>query len=230
MKRKTKYVFPILLAAALVMSYCTQVGSVDNKDEGVIEFQNGLFVNTNVAPETSEKVLTWISSAKPGFLNDLKKNKLIEFDFENLSIAQIHGQDGAAVVVKQSDFDEDNPINYSLSFFEHGQHNIVGAMVIVVETTDEIRTISYFSLKNELISKVEIDLNGVVKQVNTILPEEEFFDNKLKESCGQATADCLADAYANHGWASVWAIVQTAFLPETAAALAIACAAKNCLD
>lgn len=47
--------------------------------------------------------------------------------------------------------------------------------------------------------------------------------------CGQAVADCLSDAYTHHGWLSVWASVQTAFIPLTAASLAAACAIKNCL-
>ncbi|PIY09741.1 MAG: hypothetical protein COZ17_12090 [Flavobacteriaceae bacterium CG_4_10_14_3_um_filter_33_47] len=44
-----------------------------------------------------------------------------------------------------------------------------------------------------------------------------------------ATANCLVDAYSNHGWVSVWAFVQTAFIPATGVALAAACAANECL-
>lgn len=44
---------------------------------------------------------------------------------------------------------------------------------------------------------------------------------------GQATAACLQDAYSNYGWVSVWAVVQSAFIPQTAAALALTCAANN---
>ena len=44
---------------------------------------------------------------------------------------------------------------------------------------------------------------------------------------GQAVVDCITDAYSNHGWVSVWAWVQSAFIPETVAAIALACAAKN---
>ena len=48
--------------------------------------------------------------------------------------------------------------------------------------------------------------------------------------CGQNVADCLGDAYTNHGWISVWDVVQTAFILATAAVLAIGCAAKNCIE
>lgn len=56
---------------------------------------------------------------------------------------------------------------------------------------------------------------------NVFLPKNET------RSVGQNTMDCLADAYANHGWVSVWITIQTGFLPQTAVAMAAACAIKN---
>ena len=47
--------------------------------------------------------------------------------------------------------------------------------------------------------------------------------------CGQAVMNCITDVYTNHGWTSVFVFVETAFLPQTAAAFAAACAIKNCL-
>lgn len=44
---------------------------------------------------------------------------------------------------------------------------------------------------------------------------------------GQDTMDCITDVYTNHGWVSVWVWVQTAFIPETAAAFAAVCAANQ---
>ena len=40
-------------------------------------------------------------------------------------------------------------------------------------------------------------------------------------------ADCIGDAYSNHGWVSVWLTVQSACLPETTIAIAAACVVKN---
>jgi hypothetical protein len=48
------------------------------------------------------------------------------------------------------------------------------------------------------------------------------------QGCGQAVADCINDAYTNHGWVSVWAWVQSAVLPETVGAIALGCTIKNC--
>jgi hypothetical protein len=47
---------------------------------------------------------------------------------------------------------------------------------------------------------------------------------------GQNVINCITDAYGNHGWASAWLFVQTAFLPVTALAMAGACAAINCIS
>lgn len=47
--------------------------------------------------------------------------------------------------------------------------------------------------------------------------------------CGQRTMNCMIDLYSNHGWLSVWATVQTAFIPATAGAVAATCAVHNCL-
>ncbi|WP_153632971.1 hypothetical protein [Prolixibacter sp. SD074] len=44
---------------------------------------------------------------------------------------------------------------------------------------------------------------------------------------GQAAMDCITDVYTNHGYLSVWAWVQTAFLPVTAVAVAGACIGNN---
>jgi len=48
------------------------------------------------------------------------------------------------------------------------------------------------------------------------------------EKCGQAVADCIGDAYGNHGWTSVYLTVQIAFIPWTAAGITGACALLNC--
>lgn len=44
---------------------------------------------------------------------------------------------------------------------------------------------------------------------------------------GSNVVGCMTDVYSNHGWGSVVATISTAFLPQTAVAFALACAAKN---
>ncbi len=40
---------------------------------------------------------------------------------------------------------------------------------------------------------------------------------------GQAVIDCMEDAYSGHGWVSVWATLQSAWLPQTLGAIALLC-------
>jgi len=44
---------------------------------------------------------------------------------------------------------------------------------------------------------------------------------------GSQTQACISDAYNNHGWASTWLYVQSAFIPQTVAAIAGVCAINN---
>jgi hypothetical protein len=44
---------------------------------------------------------------------------------------------------------------------------------------------------------------------------------------GQATMNCIEHAYTKNGWISVWAWVQTAYIPITGVAIAGACILNN---
>lgn len=44
---------------------------------------------------------------------------------------------------------------------------------------------------------------------------------------GSNVIGCFTDVYSNHGWGSVVASITTAFIPQTAVAFTLACAAKN---
>jgi len=47
--------------------------------------------------------------------------------------------------------------------------------------------------------------------------------------CGQAVMNCINDAYNNHGWASFWAVISTAYsFGATFGGISAACILKNC--
>jgi hypothetical protein len=46
--------------------------------------------------------------------------------------------------------------------------------------------------------------------------------------CGQCVSNCITDAYSNHGWASVWAVVQSIFIPATGVGITLGCIGKCC--
>jgi hypothetical protein len=46
--------------------------------------------------------------------------------------------------------------------------------------------------------------------------------------CGYCVAHCIQDAYSNHGWASVWAVIQSVFIPATGIGIALGCVGSCC--
>ena len=123
-------------------------------------------------------------------------------------------------------------------------NNIPDAKAILRESVDE-DIIVYYMLENAIVDQcsINIDLSNssmrIIRFTNMISNEvvELCFDkdwNMLTESTtrglkdwGRGTAGCLSDAYSNHGWSSVFAFVSTAFVPQVATGLGIACAIRN---
>ena len=99
---------------------------------------------------------------------------------------------------------------------------------------DEFQTKSVF-IKNgtpifEMYSNVEEREDGWVVRYKCVNGDEdiEFLPRVLtRTSWGERTTSCLSDAYSGHGWASVWVVIQSGFIPQTAVALAAVCAIKN---
>lgn len=95
----------------------------------------------------------------------------------------------------------------------------------IIKTSEEIngnRTIDYLDyVTGELY--LSILLNPKTQKMSYI----HVLGYKRMSGWGQRTIDCVSDVYSNHRWASVWAAVQSAFIPQTAAAIAGACAVKN---
>ena len=76
---------------------------------------------------------------------------------------------------------------------------------------------------------IKINFNEKQKKLEFEKPDFQsdlYLKNSLgcRPSYGQAVADCDQGAYTSYGWVSVWASIQSAFLPYTAVAIAGACA------
>jgi len=122
--------------------------------------------------------------------------------------------------------------------------NIPGAKAISRESVDE-DIIVYYMIDNSIVnqSSINIDLSNtstiIIRFTNMITNEvtELYLDkdwNMMTElttrgfkDWGRGTAECLSDAYTNHGWSSVFALVSTAFVPQVAAGFGIACSIRN---
>ena len=142
-----------------------------------------------------------------------------EYDFDNINIiSQKENPETELIVVNSNKFNIENSSNKALiiSYVDKEFGNNFFIETTTLEKSK--REFSYFDANNLLLFSVNFD------------PENELMSTSfsLRRGCGQAVADCMTDVYANHGWVSVWASVQSAFIPQTIVAFAVACTAKNC--
>ena len=144
-----------------------------------------------------------------------------KFDFDNINIiSQKENPDTELIVVNNMGFRIENISNRAI-LISYVNKNIIN--IFFIETINHINSkkeFAYYDSNNILLFSACFDSDNQLISSNFIL-------NKNK-GCGQAVANCIGDVYTHHGWLSVWAWVQSAFIPETVAAFAIACSAHEC--
>jgi len=140
----------------------------------------------------------------------------IEFNYDVLYSSTLEGQEGEAIYIHQVGYNESGPINYIKAFLLGENDEILEAIILKNSAiSDNVYQLDYIDRNGDIFLTSSLNYNNQTAGVLHMKP------------WGQATADCLGDAYSNHGWVSVWATVQTAFIPATAVALAAACAIHN---
>lgn len=134
------------------------------------------------------------------------------------------------ILVNQKVSANNGKTNYGLTFLNHefGFDNFF--IVKTINHSDTKKDIHFLSPKTgKLLISTSIDAKAKSisveshTQTNNINSKQSP-DYDCEATWGQNTATCLEDVYTNYGWVSVWATVQSAFIPQTAAALAAACA------
>ena len=97
---------------------------------------------------------------------------------------------------------------------------------MLIKATPDRSSLAYYDLESGTVLKIQ-------REGNSFSYTTSLIDNDgtaaRRTSCGQAVTDCVTEAYANHGWTSVWLTFQSFFLPATGAAIVGACIWENCL-
>ena len=154
-------------------------------------------------------------------LSSLSKN---DIDFTNLYLSYINGTTGGKAILapfKQNSNTDSTNYGFFISF-EQASNTFTKPMLV---KTVLGKTIQYIDL--DYAKGIHLDYNGSV--VTFGIFDAVIAQNRGSSAgCGQAVSDCIADAYVNHGWVSVWVSIQSAFLPPTVAAIAYGCVVKNC--
>ncbi len=179
-----------------------------------------LIIENLMDQNLKDQVKKW-QKEKQGLLGSKNAHKFhnVEFDFTNLKVSYIDNHLDTAIVANQTSTGKDEGIEYGLGFaIDEGE--ITGAMIIGTEDADgEQKTIHHYDIYGNPVVSISLDEQ-----------DETFaFNNKQggTKSWGHDTMDCITDTYSKNGWVSVWAWVQTAFVPATGAAIAGYCAATN---
>lgn len=162
-----------------------------------------------------------------------------------LGLSHTITKDSIDFVNVEMTWDANNPGGEALTapFKSNSNSNLVGyGFVMYTNGTQIIKPTIVKTYKNSYLKYFDLT-EGLITTINNYTSSSFTFTNtygnyiaggggmkaQLATGCGQGTANCMADAYVNHGWASVWISVQTAFIPWTAAAIAGACAVHNCI-
>lgn len=217
LKSLRKPYFAMFLSALILFVSCDQ-------QEEIISDNTSQVIQKKVEDETLINNFINLQSSK----FSSKSTNSLEFDYDNIYEVSISGNSESMLMANQTNFDENNNENYAISaaITENGLSNPL--IVKTSKISTNLYKIEYFNSDLQLLSTIE--LNSENQTIETSNNFQSKMNIALKTSgCGQATADCLIDAYSNHGWVSVWAFVQTAFIPATGVALAAACAVNECL-
>jgi hypothetical protein len=147
----------------------------------------------------------------------------VDFDFDKIYKSQKPGEREIGYSVRYKT--PAGGIEYSFSVVE-----IAGGLVnpmLVKVNTDRSRIV--YNAINENTSLTVNNNNGVFTYKISDVNFGGVHPNVAAEwGCGQCVANCINDAYSNHGWASVWAIVQSIFIPATGVGITLGCIVKCC--
>lgn len=169
----------------------------------------------NKALTLQEKIDNWLLN------NESNSNNLIsdiKYDFDHPILREVDGN--TIVIFNEVNFDSNNTINYGISFIETEKELKPFLTVKTIEESDSIKKLEYFDSNNDFLFSWTFDLNKKEMIVKA--------DGQVsKRNWGQDTADCINDAYTNHGWTSVGLWIESICIPETGIVVAAACAITN---
>ena len=142
-----------------------------------------------------------------------------DFDFNNIYESLKSGETEVCYSVKHKD--SNGFTDYSFSVFTN--KGTLGNPTLVSTISDR---------SNIVYDLLDENKSFEVKKINDVYTyksrDVNFGSTSRMFSCGQCVINCINDAYTSHGWASVWAFVQSIYLPATGAAIAIGCIGRCC--
>lgn len=157
------------------------------------------------------------------------------WDFDNIMTLK-KPKEYEAFIINQVGVSPNNNENVAMSFIKKDGVMLSSFVTKTISVSESIKKAEYYNVNGDLLFTTEF--NNLNKTIRTYRPNSDldagifkrvslFQETDCEASFGQAVADCLDDIYTKRGFLSVWAWVQTAFIPWTAVAMAIDCAYHN---
>lgn len=198
----------LLVSVCISMASCSneeQENVVSNsKDQELVLNQNEYF--TVYAIKDVVSMQNTIDEWNEQF--DLKTKGEIEDEFQLMDIVKSHEIEDCDVVLAKKG-------NDYVAYYRQNGIFVRKIYITIGQRQRGEYDITYEDADTKAIAFVHISKDG---KVDT---------NPLTKVSGQDVMDCITDAYGNHGWASVAIWIESAFIPQTAAVVAIACTARN---
>jgi hypothetical protein len=185
---------------------------------GIISCQKDSFeVNSIEKKVTNSEIINGFLSK----VSTLKSSAGISYNTKDVYEMVLSGSSQKLYFILQAGFDKNNNSNYGL--FNAMDKNGCFGKPLIIQTKKENKNniISYFDDSNKCLISLKLKSDTKEVEVTTL---------KSANGTGQKTIDCINDAYTNHGWISVWAFVQSVFIPQTAVLIAADCALHSITD
>ncbi|WP_282053363.1 hypothetical protein [Maribacter luteus] len=218
------YLLILLLSLSCEKESSIERVDLDSQDSQKEELLN--FDFHNPSDKSLSRIKNWIS--KKSFENSSSKNPMY-FDTQKAVSFESNGVETIVVPEKHNDLGSKE--NIAITFMDDGSDSglLKGMIIKTIDISENVKKMEYYNFDDQLLFTTVLDnINQTTKIVRSIEKDKSKSESGKWYTCGDSygekTVDCLDDVYTNHGWLSVWASVQSAFIPATAAALAGACA------
>lgn len=212
---KTKIILGLIKSFSISLAFLITFSSCQKE----AQLQDNVIGNNNIIRKvvTDASLISKFITFQNNALKSSNNSVNVEFDNSVVYEVSMAGETSKMLMANQIGFNESNNENYAFAVATKDGNIFNPIITKTSNLCNNLYQIDYYNNNFDLILSVQ--LNSEIETID--------FVTLGGKGTGQNVANCIADAYTNHGWISVWAFVQTAFIPQTAVAIAAVCVAKN---
>lgn len=208
LKRLRKPYISIILTSLFLFVSCNG-SELNSSEQSIIEnFKTRIIKDSNLSSNLNNLFNTKFSN----------KNTNTTFNFDKITeVEDINTGDICYMI------DSNDKETVKLGAYPKGE-NEFNLLIVEYLTNGDNKNILYKKTNGNLMLKVSV--NTKTEQITF----SSFKSKNLLRGCGEDVADCVSDAYSNHGWKSVASWVITGFYPAFGVGIALGCTARECVD